>query len=786
MNKNSEKYNKLAKSLPKWLKNFGVFILVFVIVSLVGMLPEIGFLRSYFGSNISQMALERSPSSILWENPIKIPGKFNEIANNYDATISPDGTFAIFSHLFAEGNYDLFIVYKDGVKWTNPLPIDSINSKFNDENPVISEDGKTVFFSSNRPNGKGGYDIWSSVLTKDKKWSNPYLLGGDVNTEFDEVFPEIAPAQNALFFSSNRPYSTNSKDSAENQKIKSTKPGNYNIYRSIRIPKNNEVVSSGPPAFGFVENIEELNSPKNQGKVAISEDGNLIYLSSDRPGGYGGYDIYISAFKDGKYITPINFKAPINTEYDEISPSMRMGTFKIQFNSNRNSRSFKDFHIYESQSQQVFSVINSEIVWLMLAIIALLIAIFILIRYLFSNTNLSLLAKCFLVSIIIHLILLLIMSTLYLRDQIMEEYSDEGELSIGISNLAKENIAASLKEGVASLPKQSSKSFSSKGEHIAGKTQLNQLASATIEPKDYQSGEATSSSPESIATLDQTMDDSSPSSGGGSMSVALVSLDNKLKISLEQPSKVKGTGDNQSLNGDGAQDGTGSGGSGKGKTSGNRTFSDKAPSAGMLGGSNMPGIGSLNTANIKGDKDSQGSGNDESSLGAVNGLKDSMLNSDGDGSNGENIGQEQGNDSIGTVIGAPGDGGKDKTSSGGSKLGMPTLAQNGGNGKAGRSDVPGLGYLGSDKGGTSRALTFPLHYRGTKTQTRDLTREMTMLPREDMPLSTFLGTYFFTKKYYLISINGIIYRNTTQFTLPANTEMEVSDQYLLKDSNKKE
>lgn len=782
MNNNSEKYSKLSKSLSKWLKSLGVFILVFAIVSLIGMLPEIGFLRSYFGGNISQMALERSPSSILWEKPIKVPGKFNDIANNYDGTISPDGTYAIISHQFAEGNYDLFISYKDGDKWSKLTPIESINSKLDDVNPVISEDGKLLFFSSNRPNRKGGYDIWSSVLTKDKNWSSPYILGGDVNTKFDEVFPEIAPVQNALFFSSNRPYL---KKSIENQNAKlEDKPGNYNIYRSIRIPENNEIVSSGPPAFGFVENVEELNSPSNQGKVAISEDGNLVYLSSDRPGGFGGYDIYISAFKDGKYITPVNFKNPINTEYDEISPSMRMGTFKLQFSSNRNSRSFKDFRIYESKSQQVFSVINSEVIWVILGIIALLAGIFLLIRYLFSNTDLSLLAKCFLVSIIIHLLILLYMSTCYLRDQILQDYSDTGEMSIGISNLARENIAASLREGIASLPKQTSQSVSSKGDNISSKTELNQLASATAEPKEYQSGEATSLSPESIATLDQTMDDSSPSSGGGSMSAALVSLDNNLKISLEQPTKVRGTGDNQALNGDGAQDGSGSG---KGKTAGNRTFSDKSPSAGMLGGSNMPGIGSLNTANIKGDKDSQSSGSDQaSSAGTVNGLENNMLNSIGDGSRGEDAGQEDGNDSIGAVIGTPGDGGKDKTSTGGSKLGMPTLAQNGGNGRVGRSDVPGLGYLGSDKGSSSRAINFPMNYRSTKTQTRDLTREISMLPREDMPLSTFIGSYFFTKKYYLISINGIIYRNTTQFTLPANTEMEVPDQFLTKVPNKKE
>lgn len=781
MNKNSEKYSKLKSSLPKWLKNLGVFILVFALISLIGMLPEIGFLRSYFGGKINQMAFERSPSSILWETPVKLPGKFNDIANNYDGCVSFDGNFVIFSHLYAENNYNLFISYKDGSKWSVPTLIESLNSKFSDLNPVISEDGKLLFFASNRPTGKGGFDIWASILTKDNKWSSPYLLGGDVNSEFDEVFPEISPNQNALFFSSNRP--SNKAYDKDNDIVSK----NYNIYRSIRLADNNTVASSGPPAFSNVEFVEGLNSQYNQGKTAVSEDGNLVYFSSDRPGGYGGYDLYISAYKDGKYITPVNFKAPINTEYDEISPNMRMGTFKIQFSSNRNSRSFKDFHFYESQSQQVFSVINKEIILLMVLIVVLLVCIFLLLRYLLSNTKLSLLAKCFLASIIIHLIILLILSAFYLRDQFEKDYSDEGEMSIGISNLAKENIAASLKEGIASLPKQSSQSLTSKGENISARTQLNQQASATMEPKDYQSGENTSSSPESIASVDQINEDSSPSSGGGNLAISDVSLNKNLNFAMEQPKKTRGTGENQSLDGDGAQNGNGSGGIGKGKTTGNRMLSNNTPSAGILGGSNSPRIGSLSTSDIKGDKDSQNAGLNQPNSGDISGLKDSILGVNNTGTGNEEAGSDMTDGKIGDILAStPGDRGKDKRSSGSNIGSMPTLAQSEGNGKNKISQVPGLGYLSEDNKGTARVLTFPLHYRKSESQNRDLTRELIFLPREDMPLSTYIGTYFFTKRYSLLSISGIIYRNTTQFALPANTEMEVPDQYTIKDQNKKE
>ena len=230
--------------------------------------------------------------------------------------------------------------------------------------------------------------------------------------------------------------------------------------------------------------------------------------------------------------------------------------------------------------------------------------------------------------------------------------------------------------------------------------------------------------------------------------------------------------------------------------------SGKMQSFGSSGSGSMPGIGMINTENIKGDKDGGlgiGSGQGGSGIGngsgtgkGIGALGSGDDDSEGDGSGGGggpggggSGGDGLGQGGIGAVISSSvGDGGNDKSTSGGK--GMPTLAQ-GGNGKNGRSQVPGLGYLSSDKGGTSRALSFPMHYRANKTQTRELTMGMITMPKEDvMPLSTYIGTYFFTKKYYLLSVNGIIYRNTTQFTLPANIEMEVSDQYLLKDSNKKE
>jgi len=778
MNIFSGKNNKFLTSLPKWLKALGLFIMVFIIVSLIGILPEIGFLRSYFGEKINQMAFERSPGSILWETPTKIPGKFNEIANNYDATISADGTVAIFSHRFAENNYDLYISRKINGTWSPPQPIKSINTDYNEQNPTISQDGKLLFFSSDRPSGKGGFDIWCSVLTKDNEWSSPYLLGGDVNTKYDEIFPEIAPLQNALFFSSNRPLINDSTDSPV---MLESKHNNFHIYRAIRTSESGEIVSLGPPAFAFVENVKELNSPKNEGKVAVSKDGGLIYLSSNRDGGYGGYDIYVSALKNGKYITPINFKTPINTEYDEISPFMQMETFKILFSSNKNSRSYRDFHIYESQSHQVFSAINTEIILLMLLIVVLFVSIFLLLKYLMSNSDLSLLTKCFLISIVIHLIALLILSTCYLRAQITREYSDEGELSINIDNLARENIAAALKEGIASLPKQSSQSFAiSKEEAISGITQLNQQASAIIEPKDYKAGENVSlSSPESIASLDQASEDISPYSDKN-LSLSSIPFDNNLKFVMERPAKTKGK--NQFIEQTGTKDGSGI--SNIDKISGKKLLSNVSPTTGIPSSKNLPSIASFNTADIKGDRDNIAAGSNQQNLVSdVSGLTDNILdNKYGPKESTEDILQDK---SISNIIAS-----RPEKESKGKKLykgaePLPAPTREKGIGRALKTEVPDIGYLNNGNKGINRTLAFPLRYLSNGSQYGDLTGEISFIQKADTPFSTYLGTYFFVKKFILTSIGGIIYRNTVQFTLPANTELEVSDQYLLTEQNKR-
>jgi hypothetical protein len=113
------------------------------------------------------------------------------------------------------GNFDIFLqkkpVDKDMTSWfnmdyTSSTRVDSINSSSNDKCPMVLN--KLMVFASNRPGGMGGYDLYYSLFRKGN-WSSPVNLGPEINTSSDEYRPVIGhhPDFTNLFmmFSSNRP-----------------------------------------------------------------------------------------------------------------------------------------------------------------------------------------------------------------------------------------------------------------------------------------------------------------------------------------------------------------------------------------------------------------------------------------------------------------------------------------------------------------------------------------------------------------------------------------------------
>ena len=131
-------------------------------------------------------------------------------------TISADGNTAYFaSESYKEKEFEkdkknnaqfsqvyLFKATKSGDSWGEITELPFNDKTFSNSNPSLSRDGKTLYFSSNRPGSLGGVDIWKVAVNADGTFGEPQNLGNKVNTEGNESFPFIADDNKTLYFAS--------------------------------------------------------------------------------------------------------------------------------------------------------------------------------------------------------------------------------------------------------------------------------------------------------------------------------------------------------------------------------------------------------------------------------------------------------------------------------------------------------------------------------------------------------------------------------------------------------
>jgi hypothetical protein len=121
-------------------------------------------------------------------------------------TISADGRTLVFTSCEGRQNFgscDLFVSYKVGDEWTEPVNLgNKINSVAWESQPSLSADGRTLYFVSDRRGTYGRRDIWKSLLGEDGYWGGPENMGPNVNTPEDDLSPFIHANSRTLYFSS--------------------------------------------------------------------------------------------------------------------------------------------------------------------------------------------------------------------------------------------------------------------------------------------------------------------------------------------------------------------------------------------------------------------------------------------------------------------------------------------------------------------------------------------------------------------------------------------------------
>ena len=117
-------------------------------------------------------------------------------------TISPDGNTALWfsrNRPGGPGSYDIWMSRRASGEWRDATPV-SFNSPSRDFDPAFSRDGRFVYFSSDRPGGRGGDDIYRVAVTS-KGFGTPVSLGDAVNSSGNEWAPMVFGR--TLLFSSN-------------------------------------------------------------------------------------------------------------------------------------------------------------------------------------------------------------------------------------------------------------------------------------------------------------------------------------------------------------------------------------------------------------------------------------------------------------------------------------------------------------------------------------------------------------------------------------------------------
>ncbi len=131
----------------------------------------------------------------------------NTNLNEGTQSIRQDGGLVLFTacnYPDSKGGCDIYFSYKEGDTWTKAENIGyPVNSRYWESTPCLAPNGRTIYFSSNRPGGLGGMDIWRSDFRNGEGWSNPVNLGPDINTSMDDLAPFLHADGKSLFFASN-------------------------------------------------------------------------------------------------------------------------------------------------------------------------------------------------------------------------------------------------------------------------------------------------------------------------------------------------------------------------------------------------------------------------------------------------------------------------------------------------------------------------------------------------------------------------------------------------------
>lgn len=240
------------------------------------------------------------------------PGVISTEAPEGASWFTPDGRSFYFARARADLVGILVTEQTDGV-WSEPR-LATFSAGEHDWDFSLAPDGKTVFVASGRPDVGNeqafrGHRIWVSPRDGER-WSQPRLLPPPVNTGQHDSYPSVT-ADGTLYFFSDRGGGRGSRD----------------IFKARR---------GADGGYPQVENLgAPVNGPHQEIDPFIAPDESFLIFCSDREGGFGKADFYVSfRAPDDSWTEPTNLGAAVNTAADEYIPSVTTDGRFFFFTSN--------------------------------------------------------------------------------------------------------------------------------------------------------------------------------------------------------------------------------------------------------------------------------------------------------------------------------------------------------------------------------------------------------------------------------------------------------------------
>jgi len=217
-------------------------------------------------SNISDIYLSKAKKKS-WNQSIELP--INTFDNEDVVGLSADGSKLM---MHVDGDYasnDIQYAYKKGSKYIKDENVLPFNTDGVERGACITSSGDTIYFSSDRDGGYGGLDIYYVTKNSVGQWSEPKNIGSNINTKYDDNFPNVTSDGKKLYFSSKGHESL----------------GDYDLFYSVFNESTKEW--SNPFNLGY-----PINTPFDNTTISYTKDGKVGYIAANRKEGLGNLDIY--------------------------------------------------------------------------------------------------------------------------------------------------------------------------------------------------------------------------------------------------------------------------------------------------------------------------------------------------------------------------------------------------------------------------------------------------------------------------------------------------------------